>query len=219
MIYQTDATRDKIFATALEMFTDLGLFDVQMKDIAEKTGISRNTLYRYYRDKSDIAISIVTVLLRKIFIDHVRFVCDSSSVEKCSGWQKLKLCFYSVWMEATFEREFRFLAEFDAYYSGSRLTGEVLAKMHSSIDARTTYLWEEMIREGIEDGSIRSDREPRHVLNLLINSVRGLHQRILLRGDGLVETGKEERMEMMGNLIDILLRGIQNRNEENAKID
>tara|TARA_B110000503_G_C7142848_1_gene411667 strand:+ start:2001 stop:2153 length:153 start_codon:yes stop_codon:yes gene_type:complete len=34
-----------------------------MKDIAEAVGVSRNTLYRYYRDKTDLGLSIYELAL------------------------------------------------------------------------------------------------------------------------------------------------------------
>jgi AcrR family transcriptional regulator len=211
MIYQTEETRERILSVAMEMFIDRGLFDVQMTDIAERAGLSRNTLYRYYRDKSDIALSIVVILLERIFIVHARQSHEIASRSSRSGWECLRRCFDDVWLTDLFVREFRFLAEFDSYYSGSRLTDEVLEKMRSQISARTTELWERVIEQGQRDGSIRSDKDPHLLMTILTNGVRGLHQRVLLRGQSLVETSDAELTQLVREFMDVLFDGIKSR--------
>lgn len=211
MIYQTEETRERILSVATEMFIDFGLFDVQMTDIAQRAGISRNTLYRYYRDKSDIALSIVVMVLQRIFVDFARSSYEAAVSSSSSGWECLKRCFDEVWNTDRFVREFTFLAEFDSYYSGNRLTDEVLEKMRSQINAQTTELWEQIIKDGQRDGSIRTDKEPHLLMTILTNGMRGLHQRVLLRGKSLVETTDVELAHLISEFIDVLFDGITPR--------
>ena len=58
MIYQTDETRERILSMAIRLFVERGLFATQMQDIAAEVGISRTSLYRYFRDKFDLATAI-----------------------------------------------------------------------------------------------------------------------------------------------------------------
>jgi len=66
MIYQTDQTRSKILVVARALFTERGLFDTQMLDVAAALGMSRTTLYRYFQDKLDLALAIVQILMAEI---------------------------------------------------------------------------------------------------------------------------------------------------------
>jgi AcrR family transcriptional regulator len=71
MIDQTDETREKIVASALDLFTASGFADTQMTDIARAIGMSRTSLYRYFRDKLELSIVIVVRMLARIFGDPV----------------------------------------------------------------------------------------------------------------------------------------------------
>ena len=66
MIYQTDETRTRILSVARTLFTEKGLFDTQMIDIAAVLEMSRTTLYRYYRDKLDLALAILHILILEV---------------------------------------------------------------------------------------------------------------------------------------------------------
>ena len=54
-----DQTRQLICMEALKLFTKRGYKDVTMKDICEKTGLSRGGLYRHYESTEQIFLEIV----------------------------------------------------------------------------------------------------------------------------------------------------------------
>ncbi len=70
MIYQIDETRNKILEAAEETFVKNGLYETKMKDLALSIGISRTSLYRYYRDKLDLSLAIVRRLMDVINDDE-----------------------------------------------------------------------------------------------------------------------------------------------------
>jgi len=119
------------------------------------------------------------------------------------------------WLSPRFHDQFVFLAEFDAYYSGSRIHGgreaaanfrETLTKhLVSAADASMGTLLE----QGIADGSLRADLDLHLVGVTLLNAVRSLQQRVLLRGEVLIETlpGEPEKMPFM--LVDLLMDGLK----------
>ena len=47
-------TRDKIVKTALELFVAYGIKKTSIEDIADRCGITRATVYRYFKDKEDL---------------------------------------------------------------------------------------------------------------------------------------------------------------------
>ncbi|MDH5371709.1 MAG: TetR/AcrR family transcriptional regulator [Acidimicrobiia bacterium] len=45
------STKDRILQAAIQLFVDLGIRRVSMDDVADRSGVSRVTLYRYFADR------------------------------------------------------------------------------------------------------------------------------------------------------------------------
>lgn len=58
-----DNTRQLIRTEAYKLFAEKGYKDVTMKDICDKTGLSRGGLYRHYGSTEEIFLEIVSALL------------------------------------------------------------------------------------------------------------------------------------------------------------
>lgn len=194
---------------ATRLFTENGLFEIQMKDIAIKAEVSRNTLYRYFQDKSDLALEILTQMLNSLIEQNVKAVNKDSQMSNLCGWERLKLIFHKIWIEPGFANELKFMAEFDAFYSGSRLSSAFLEKMHKHISTELDDYLLEIVKSGIADKSIRADRDPHLMVITMINAIRGLKQRLILRANSLVEVGDFEREHMLSEFLDIIFDGIK----------
>ncbi len=55
----TDERKTQILNAAEEVFTKKGFDNARMDDIAEKTGLSKGTLYIYFKSKDDLILSIL----------------------------------------------------------------------------------------------------------------------------------------------------------------
>ena len=211
MIYQTPESRRGILDTALELFLQKGFFDTQMKDVAHAAGISRSTLYRYFQDKTDLA----SCLLEEVFAS---FMADSSwrdSVPAGASARTALGCYLkNHWLSPRFEKQMVFLAEFDAYFSGGRIPAgtAVAAQFRENLAARLHFPQDpflaDFLSRGAIDGSLRADLDQHLVGVTLLNAVRSLHQRVLLRGDILIEALPGEPGKMPQTLVDLLLDGL-----------
>lgn len=61
-----------IIERSSSLFMRLGIRSVSMDDIARELGISKKTIYKYFKDKNDLVINILRV---KIEIDHKTCSC------------------------------------------------------------------------------------------------------------------------------------------------
>lgn len=61
-----DSNRGRILAAATELFNTRGYRNVTIKDLAEKLGMSKKTLYLYFPGKEEIATVVVENILAKI---------------------------------------------------------------------------------------------------------------------------------------------------------
>jgi AcrR family transcriptional regulator len=209
MIYQTEETRNRIIDAARELFMSDGFFETQMKDVAEKVGISRTSLYRYYRDKLDLGMAILEVAFDEIAADQ----SWRSAASPYGGTALGRLdCFLRCSMAAPkFNRLRLFVAEFDAYFSGCRIPADFIDRLRTYIDSNLVVL--DLLEQGIADGSIRPDIDP-HLAHVTIsNAVTALLQRLLLRGHALIELREGELDRISDEHIRFLLEGLRNRPE------
>lgn len=209
MIYQTDETREKILETAETMMLHDGLFATTMSHLAREVGISRTSLYRYYRDKLDLSLAILVIRLN----DIARFEEIRAEVQSLpDGINRLTAYLRKRWLDPEHIQSYRFLAEFDAYYSGSRIPEGLRQKMEEVMVPFYDYPLEEFIKAGQADGSIRTDISMQHLHEILMNGVRSFHQRLLIRGKILVEFKPEDDLDfVMSEYLKILIDGIRNR--------
>lgn len=63
----SEERKDQIMNAAEEVFTRKGFSDARMDDIAEETGLSKGTLYLYYKSKDDIIIAILDRIFQREF--------------------------------------------------------------------------------------------------------------------------------------------------------
>ncbi len=59
--------RDSILSIAFEQFLKTGINATTMEDIAVKAQVTRQTMYRYYRSKDELALSVELWVLNAIF--------------------------------------------------------------------------------------------------------------------------------------------------------
>ena len=63
----SDERKNQILNAAEDVFTRKGLDDARMDDIAEETGLSKGTLYLYFKSKDDLIIAILDRIFQGIF--------------------------------------------------------------------------------------------------------------------------------------------------------
>lgn len=63
----TDERTSQIINAAEDVFTKKGFAEARMDDIAEETGLSKGTLYNYFRSKDDLIIAILDRIFQREF--------------------------------------------------------------------------------------------------------------------------------------------------------
>lgn len=207
MIYQTEETRLRILAKARRLFTKRDLFGVQMKDVAEAVGISRTSLYRYFRDKEDLAAAILGELAGEM-TEAWETSPERAAIGGMSGLEALGAYFRGYWLCPAFKVHQRFMAEFDAYYSGSRLPADFKKKVTGVLGRDHDAFAEACIERGIADGSVRPGLDPHLAAVTILNAARSLQQRLILRGEALIEARPGDLEKMCGEHLDYMLAGI-----------
>lgn len=208
MVHQTEATRNKIINIAETLFIDNGFADTQMKDIASATGMSRNTLYRYYQDKYDLGFAILVVVLkRKVAIyDEIMDKIEARAYPSILDGLSILLQAYS---DIQYQDDDRFVAEFDGYYAGSRIPLEFRARLTQELPDHINLRLANIVALGQADGSIRSDMPANQLAITLFNVVPTFFRRMLLRRDALMEVENDTIPLLTPVLIQLLLDGMR----------
>ena len=66
LLYLPIEMKEKIIIKSSQLFLDFGFKSITMDDIASKMGISKKTIYRYFKNKEELVSNSVTYLHEKI---------------------------------------------------------------------------------------------------------------------------------------------------------
>ena len=209
MIYQTDETRLKILDNAERCFSEHGFFETQMKDIAIAIGMSRNTLYRYYRDKFELGFAILEKTLRHRFEQINAQINTLLTMPDLNVRQELGLLFERSYESPEADIDHRFIAEFDAFYSGERIPEDFRARLSAAADIDIVTQLERLIERGQREGNIRDDLNARVIGTTLTNAIQAFHQRMILRNGALIEFEHGQPGELTPMLICLLMDGLK----------
>lgn len=209
MIYQTEATREKILRIAQALFLERGFFRTQMKDVADAVGISRNTLYRYFRDKGDLGFAILDIVIGRAAVGF-RDALNQAEVEgHPNAREKLMAVMSKLVLGGQHDTDMIFMAEFDAYYSGERLPKDFSGRQDLSIWTPVGEALESLAREGAADGSIRQDIDPPLLLWLVLSAIRLMRREILTRPVALALPRDVDTDRLLPALITLLADGLK----------
>jgi AcrR family transcriptional regulator len=172
---QVDAQRTNILAAAELRFLRNGLEHTTMADIAEQAGVTRMTLYRYFRDRDTIAFEIAGRMLERITSVEV-----AGSAEEGEGEAHLlvRLKDHARAMVRGFDElrdAYRYLGMFDHVYADRYPTEELAAWYKRHIEG--------LRLRGIPEGLV--DREIPHAKHVLMamNTIMSFLQRLAARGE------------------------------------
>lgn len=151
---EKEQRRSDIISAAETLFFSRGYDNVSMNDIASEVELSKATLYLYFKDKESLFFAIVLRGAR--ILNAVYTECSKLDI---TGIEKIKAIgqgFHEF--TKNYPDYFRMLC-----YSGSERfcnadnddAEEILELTHDNIE-----LISEAFKEGIEDGTVRSDLDP-----------------------------------------------------------
>jgi AcrR family transcriptional regulator len=212
MIYQTEETNQKILTLAKKLFIEQGFADTQMKNIATLAGIGRNTLYRYYRDKYDLGFAILIVILKRKTAQFFE-ILDQIEQHKFGTVRNGLYYLLNTYVDENNRSDDRFMAEFDAYYSGSRIPVDFLEKVKDNTSPNHMDRLIEVFKQGQVEGSIRCDLSVEHMASTFFISLPAFYSQLLLRENAMIGVNKEDLPQLPPVFMRIFLDGLKPESE------
>lgn len=147
--------RNEIINTAGEVFKDKGYRGTSLADIAEAAGIDRATVYYYVSSKEELLDEVVTDVVKANLVAALDIRdCADSAPEKLRRLVTGLMCSYAEHYPFLYV----YLQENLAHVTESR---KAWARQMRAVNRRYEEAVEAIIREGIEEGSLRPVSDPR----------------------------------------------------------
>jgi AcrR family transcriptional regulator len=195
----------RILTAAEELFDLRGIDRVTMAEIVAAAGIRASTLYEYFSNKDEIVWALVEKFMKQ----------SSEMYEKSTAAVSgLALARITVLLQ-TFERELiehpvrvRFMAQFDAMYARD-WSVERLLEVEDQIAPGRFESLQSLIREGIADGSLRSDLDPALTMLSVLNAIVGAQRRLASLGDRVEQEYGQPIEVLFRETVRVILLGLR----------
>lgn len=209
--------KEIIIDKAREIFLNKGLFNTVMDDIATEAGITRRTLYRYFKTKEDLAYETTIQLLNEWNSFHLEVFRQLSG----SGIKQLEH-FLAELIDYMVNRinVMKYLGEFDFYFkdgSTAKPSSESMLK-YSSIILESDGLLVRLINRGIDDGSIKKDIDVKLMVTTISNVLWSFGQRIAIRGEIIEQESGISGIDLIKHQLDIYIIALKNNNQTKSPL-
>jgi TetR/AcrR family transcriptional regulator, cholesterol catabolism regulator len=185
--------RRRILNAAERLFDKRGIDRTTMAEVISASELRPSTVYQYFSNKDDIVWGILGEVIEESAARAKKSVEGATT-----GLARITALLEFIADELSRNQaKIRFMAQFDAMYARD-WSAERLLMLEGQIDDQGFKAFRNLVREGIADGSLRSDLDPDLTLHAVINAVIAAQRR-------LASLGKKVELEY-GQPIDRLFR-------------
>jgi AcrR family transcriptional regulator len=194
-----------ILEAARKLFIRDGIERVGIADIAAEAGLTRATLYQYFANKEDIAWAIAQSVFEQT---HERGY-QQSQIGASTGYEAIERLLVSIIDEFLHDPDqVNFMAQFDYMYA-RHWSVERLIELEALVLSGMMDLYSDLIRQGIADGSLRSDLDPTLTLHAIINALVAVQRRFASMGSKVEAEYGQSTERMLREVCRIILLGIK----------
>ena len=162
-----------ILRAAIDCFLAEGIDKTSVNDIAQKSGLTPMSVYRYFGNKQAIAVAVANHLLREYLNEHTQRSA-SLRIENESGYDEFaRIVRAYIDTYESHPEYIRFLQEMTAF-SLREAISEQIDYMHFALpDSPLNKPAYQALQRGIEDGSVRKEIDLPRVSQTLTNLLTG----------------------------------------------
>ncbi len=201
----TGEIQQSLLMSAKSLFLEKGIYETEMKEIAQRAGLSLSTLYRYGVDKNHLAFRVVTLLMRDL-------TSPSLEMEKIPGERGIdRLRRLQLMILDECERHPQVMVvinEFDSLYRGpypeipEADDYVILIQRHANQALQ-------FVLEAIADGSMRHIEDPRLFSSTIQNMTLGLCLRFFPRETHYREEHNSPARRMIEEAVGRMLEAVR----------
>ena len=196
--------RRRILDAAWNLFDERGIDRVAMAEITSASGVQPSTMYQYFANKDEIVWALLGEVMQE-GRERARQSFDAAP----NALARLAALLDFLADELTNNRvKVRFMAQFDAMYARD-WAAERLITLESQINPEGFQVFSELIREGIADGSLRSDLDPEITMHAVMNAVIGAQRRLAALGNKIEQEYGQPVDRLFRETIRVILLGLR----------
>ena len=193
--------KEKVIKAALKFFSDNGIENSKVNDIAISAGVTERSAFRYFETKNDLVLA-TALLFRNGAVKEINKLCDAESFKNLSGIEQVEIILNEYAnLFHTSKQELIFCAEAETYLNrcGKRILLEKRPplKFEDSDDPLA-----KAIRKGVVDGTIKTSDYLEFIYLNTYDSMLGFIQKMALNNDNISENTAKIRIKLF---IDSLL--------------
>ena len=169
--------RRRILEAAKTLFDERGIDRTTMAEIMSASELRASTLYEYFSNKDEIVWAILGEVM-----EQAAAGVKESMQHATTGLSKIVALLQSMGDQLSKNQaQIRFMAQFDAMYARDWPV-ERLLTLEGQFNDEGFQVFGRLVREGIADGSLRSDLDPELTLHAVINAVIAAQRRLASLG-------------------------------------
>ncbi|BES63842.1 hypothetical protein SANA_02810 [Gottschalkiaceae bacterium SANA] len=201
-------TKERILQEAYRLLLVTGLHETSMEEIAEASGCTRRTLYRYFPSKDELIFEVVIRVIRDWNLVQKEIFASLSGV----GMDQVEM--YLKALVAHMEKRLdtmRFLSGFDFYFqdhSTLQCSDDVKSRFNQVSHGGHAYL-RILIKRGMTDGSLFYSGELDILVSTISQVLWSFGQRVALRGNQIEEEDHVSRMKLIECQIDLYIQALK----------
>jgi TetR/AcrR family transcriptional regulator len=180
---EKEQRRIEILDAAERVFFSKGLKNATMDEVAEEAELSKGTIYLYYKNRDELFLALI---YRGIQIMIQMF--KKAVQGKGTGLEKT-FCIGQAYFDfaKNYPDRFSALSHFrlDELDYENADQNDSVAGQCSNFGHNALGILSGVIRQGIEDGSIRSDIDPEQTSTILYGTTTGIIELVALKGEHL----------------------------------
>ena len=204
---RSDRTYQTILDVAFRLFLSVGIERTSITQIADRAGVHRSTVYRYFDSRDDIGYAI-----REQIVDQTTVRATTPASKTGTGWDRLAGFMRSSNDLVRADRDsVRFFTLFDAHTAVLDDQAKRVEPLSSVFRVEESFaMLVSLIRDGIDDRSIRGDIDARRVAASLWLSFSTIWCQIVIQDEVLqTQLGIEDAEAIAHDTIEILLDGLK----------
>lgn len=203
-----DRNRRLVTERALELFLEKGVDGVTIREVAERSGLTERSVYRYFYTRADLVLACSFLFWDGIREEVEKLVSDAS-YKGMKGIDQIRIMlkFYSSLFVKSPEGV-RFILGAEMALDKSGVNVDIKDRPPGRYEDASTPLVH-AIKAGIEDGSVSADVDHAEIYYMLYDAILGTMQR-----QAFGATEKEDMaftMKRMEHLCDMFIAAFEGR--------
>lgn len=183
-------TRSRILKSALKLFEENGYNNVSIQDIADASQTSVGSIYHYFRSKEEMAVQ-VTEFLDERYASYYECLMTEKEYAKTDALQKLLLFYVFVQKENCQYENIKNLYVYS-------LKNPARNQLSMTDSRELLQIYRELLKQCREAGVLRDTINNEEIIELLLQSSRGLIVDWLIREKNF---DMERQAKRWGNII------------------